>query len=223
MASRKTAPEQLEGIEQFLLKMQRDLVPVTSWKYVLGLAQKVSGRVSTKYREYSSNPSATARSAIEQGKEFGAVNPARTPREHQDIFQILAAHVRPYGNKRTGYTVSVGTQKRPPNEHPRYPDGVPLFLLSYWIENPRPIKYNMTVRQIAYLNMVRRGQAGPGKRRTTRPHMPDLQTKVMYIYVPPDRPVWRAVAKELNALAKKHFNNPYFRLLRKIAQAYGAK
>jgi len=215
--------EQLAKIAAYIEDMASGRLAVSEKIFRLRLAQKVAGRVSTKYRDYSSSPSTTEASAIRAGKEKGAVRPARPGREPIDVFDLLAKNVRVvrYGDKHYRVQIRPGAVHPAPRPDRGYPGGIPLTLMAHWIENPKPYTISMSLRQLGYLYAIREGRGGIGTRRSKRAHLPDKRTSFVIVFDPPDRPVWRAVAQELNAMADLYYKRPYFSLLKRVGRAYG--
>lgn len=191
-------------------------------------AQTIRYRVKQKYRTYSSEPSDTERAAISSGKAAGAVRVARQPRAPINIFEMLSRSVvlTPVGSEHFRVEIDPAAVHPDPSG-PRpdgrsYPGGVPLGLLAYWMEYPKPIVIRMTLRQLGYLYAVREGRAGPGRAKG-RPHLPDSKTTHWYVTQAPQRPVWQAVNREILNLIKQSVEAPFFAVLKRAGLAYGLR
>jgi hypothetical protein len=194
------------------------------------LAQSIAAIIRAKYRVYESEPSQTERMAIEAGKDKGAVRPMRPGRQPINVFALLGTDkigVTPYivpGGYKVGANpaMTVPGYSGPRKSGHDFPGGVPLELMAYWLEYPKPIIVRMTLRQLGYLYAVREGRAGPGRRKRQPPkHHPDATTAHSYVMLAPQRPVWQSVFKELTKIADRKYGKPLLDMLNREAPRYG--
>jgi hypothetical protein len=178
--------------------------------------------------------------AIAQGKlqggplALGGRRPARKSRWPMDMFLELSRSIIQFshGNDASEHDFYVDPSKRHPDPstprpgHQGFPRGVPFPLLAYWLEYPRPYVIRMSVRQIAYLALVREGNAGRRRKRGKhgRGYLPDAKVINAQIAMKlPDRPVWRALAGDITKLFLAEYLEPLFVEITKEAQKFGAK
>jgi hypothetical protein len=217
----KSADEQLADIARYLNQLHRGEIHRSEKRLRYELATKIAARVRGKYRQYipMGTPTGIAAATARAGKKKGAERPARMPHEPINIFEILARHTQVV-KEAQGYRVRA-RGIAPDIQGGRFTRGTPLYLISHWIENPRSYKIRMSLRQLAYLIMVREGRGGYKSRRSKRAHLPNQLTQYFIVIKPPDRPVWRAVAAEMAALVQMYYRNPYFKILKRVGRRYG--
>ena len=192
----------LEGFANFLAEVRTGLVQQTMKQETWNLAQKAGKLVRQRYRSYKWRPSThlPGPHPTLAGKRKGAVRPPRKPRSfHNPPLDMLARAVEVKRMSR-GYTVRIDPKARHPDARLHFGRrGAPLSLVAYWVENPKPYIVPVTLRMLAYLKTVRLGKKTYGSRRK-KGHLPDKRTRYYFSVVPPDRPVWSAVAKDMYRL-----------------------
>lgn len=217
----------LKGLIRFLKNVRTGKIHQSEKQLRWNMAQGVAGLVRRKYRTYESEPSPTERMAIESGKDQGAVRGPRQPRSPINIFALLAASVIARKEGADQYLVEIDRGATHPDASTHrpggnsYPGGIPLGLMAYWIEYPKPYSFKITLRQLGYLHAVREGRAGPGRNKTGRHIDPNKATAYTYVFAPPQRPVWQAVVKELGRLSGRLYAEPLARLMQKEGKGYG--
>lgn len=218
----------IEGLRLFLESVSRGQ-GVQDQRIILSqLAGKIADAIRAAYRQYSSSPGGLSMAMLEAGKEKGAVRYARPGQSPTNVFDLLASNVGVMQDGRDGYRIELNPAAIYPGPSgPRrggqaYPMGIPLGLLAYWIENATPYVDVETWRSRAYKIMVKEGRGGYGTRRSKRPHLPDKPTGYVRVITPPQRPVWKLVAMQLEALIKQYYIPQLGEAWRRIALQYGA-
>lgn len=205
-------------------------------------ARAIYAHIVSRYQFYVGKYplSSIGKQAAAQGKlaggplSLGGRRPKRNPRWPIDMFLELSRSVIHYSHGKEGalHDFYIDPSKRHPDPstprpgHTGYPRGVPYPLLAYWIEYPQQYTIRMSVRQIAYLNMVRDGTAGRRRKRGKhgRGYLPDRKVQNAQIVVKlPNRPVWRDVAQSITQLFMENYLTPLFKALAEEAVKYGAK
>lgn len=194
-------PKAIERIDRFFAYLASGGLAKIGGLAVFQLAKVAQGAVATRYRELASGQtrSLIGKLSFEKGKEDGGT-PARFPRSEVSGFTQLANAIRCYkaGPPNT-FLVDVDDSQTHMDPKKRYPAGVPLRLLAWWIENKTPSIIPVTTRMAVYLHLLREGRGGYGTRKTGR-RVSDAANKPTGRYIvilPKDRPVWTWVVARL--------------------------
>jgi len=193
-------PKAIERIDRFFTHLANGGLAKIGGLAVYQLAQVARGAVATRYRELAAGQarSPIGRLSFEKGKEEGGT-PARFPRSEVSGFTQLANAIECKKVATNVFSVHVDDTQTHMDAKKKYPAGVPLRLLAWWIENKTPSMIPVTTRMAAYLRLLREGKGGYGTRKTNR-RISDSANKPTGQYIvifPRDRPVWSWVAARL--------------------------
>lgn len=182
------------------------------------LARKITALVKQKYRTYDDvKPGGWMMDAKLRGKEQGAERPARLPMgEDETGLGLIAQHVQ-LEKSAKGYLIQVN----PSAQHPA--TGKLLRHIAHWIENPKPQIIQDTLRALVYRIMIQEKRGGYGTRRRDG-HIENKQLGGTIVYNPPQRPVWKAVARDmLPRELMRSYAPDLVRRLKALAKKFGAR
>lgn len=198
-ALRFYVPTALERIDRFFTYLATGGIQKIGNLVVSQLAQVAKGAVAARYRELAAGQvrSPIGKLSFRMGKDVGAENPARLPRSEVSGYTQLANAVRVKALGGNRHLVHIDGGQTHMDAKKRWPQGVPLPLLAWWIENSTPTLMPVTTRMAAYLRMLREGRGG--YKGGTGRHIPNRPTGKYIVVVRPDRPVWRWVIARLTS------------------------
>jgi len=223
----------LDRYEAFIRKMDADTLKMSTAQIRWRLAQGAAALVRRKYRSYSGGgPSGIHLASVTLGKRVGEFNKARRGREATPITEMLANAVEASGDAKSGFLVGIGAKAskkggqipRHPDKHRKgYPQGIPLSTIAHWIEHPKDVIVDVTMKMVGYLRTISKGKPGFGTRKSPkRPYLPSRKTGKTIIFKQPERPVWSAVHKDLVRLKPK-YDREIRSLLEGLANKYGTR
>jgi len=214
-----------EGVEKFanfLTRLQGGEVKKANSQAARTISFRIRDMVKDEYRKHIKGGTlrGIARSTRLVGKEKGqGQRPAREPRGPGTDAALLSRNIKVTKISNVGYHIEPDPGMNHPDTRPGYPNGVPLGLLAYWMENPKPYMVPYTLRMMVYLKMVRKGEGGLGTKmgKTTLPYEKTLET---FMVKPPSRPVWSTVGKQLKQMTPLYTRDLAKRLSR-LAKRFG--
>jgi hypothetical protein len=212
----------IDKFHAFIRDLRSGELQLTANKAMYRLAQAAQRMVRDEYKKQGKDTiSGLARESIVQGKDKGAVRPARPPRGTTPTTMTRLARAVILRKETNAYVVRIDPAAMDIDQRDYYKGGAaPLAVVAHWIENPQPIIMDITLRMMGYLMALRRGNAGPGKSSRKSLSVNPVLFPGAIVIKPQPHPVWRTVAAYLMKNSDM-FTGELQQAIFKIGRAYG--
>lgn len=208
----------IKAFSTYLKSLAGSVIKQTDDKARWQMSKTLATTIKQRYRSYNTPISGLHADIRRLGKRAGA-GPAKPPRDTKPVTEHLAQSITSW-KEGAKYVAGIPQKALYEGVNSRYRRGVPMRLLSTWIEDPWPQVIPITTRMAGYLAVMKRRQKGFGsKSKTGASPMPSRIIGAM-VLTPKDRPVWRHIVKDLK-VATKYYDMQMAVGMAKAARATG--